>query len=161
MNKYLKIFGLATALSITGIASAQAQMGNSHKTATRGEMTIPDNRGHVVVSPLASRAYACTTDKRLVLTHIFATAYHTTVGGTNKPLPVSEYLAGVVPAFEAAARKTHSSAYTMTDRSFDIPHSVKKAMSDYSTGFNNSHGTYLDWMIKIYTMAPGQSRLCK
>lgn len=161
MNKYLQIFGLATALSITS-ASTQAQVTiNRHKIATHEEMTIPDHQGHIVVTPNATRVIACTSDKRLILTYVFASAYHTTVGGANKPLPVSDYMNGQVSAFQNSARKVHSSAFNLNDRVAGVAYSIKKGMNDYNDDFNTKRGTYFNWMLKAYTMTPGQSPLCK
>jgi len=162
MNKYLQIFGLATALSVTSVASAQAQMSNNnYKIATQAEMTIPDHRGHVVVSPNASRVVACTSDKRMVLTYVFASAHYQTVGNPNKPLPVGEYLDGLVTAFKNSAKTIHSSQFNPRDPVFGMAYPIQQAMSDYTKDFNRPRGTFFDWMFKIYHITPHQSPVCK
>ena len=161
MKKYLQLY-LATALAITSVASAEAQAAtDGHKIATPYEMIVPDNQRHIVVTRNGTRFLGCTADERLVLTYVFASAYHTTVGGANKPLPVSDYLNGLVSAFQNSTRKVHSSSFNLNDRVAGVASSIKKGMSVYSDDFNEKRGTYLNWMLKAYTMTPDQSPLCK
>lgn len=162
MNKYLQAFGLATAISMAALPNAQAQTGNNHhKTATWEEMTIPDENGYVVVSRDASRAFACTTDKHLVRTFVFALAHQQTVGGKNKPLPVQEYLDGVVNAFKSSARKVHSSQFNASDKVDGIAPAIRRSMNDYTRSFNSSHGTYINWMYRAYYLSPTPHPQCQ
>ena len=154
MNKYLQIFGLATALSITSVASAQAQ---KYKIATHEEMTVPDHRGHIVVTPDGTRILACTSDKRFVLLYIFASAHHR----ANKPMPVREYLSGLVSNFQISTQKVHSSAFNAWDVLHGVAPSIKNGMNEYTTSFNKTHGTYLDWMFKMYSITRDQASICK
>ena len=162
MNKYMKIFGLATALSITSIASVQAQVSsNSHKVATHEEMTTPDDRGHIVVTPNASKAYACTADKYLVRTFLFASAHYKTVGGTNKPLPTQEYMDGLVKVFKETTRKTRAADYDYNNVLFGLADATRNAMNNYTKDFNRPRGTFFDWMYKAWVISPNPHPNCQ
>lgn len=162
MNKYLQVFGLATAITMAIFPNAQAQTGNNHhKTATWEEMTAPDENGYLVVSRNASRAFACTTDKHLVRTFLFALAHKQTVGGKNKAPPVQDYLVGLVDAFKSSAKKVHSSQFNASDKVNGVAAAIKRSMNEYTRTFNGSHGTYINWMFRAYYLSPTPHPQCQ
>jgi hypothetical protein len=145
---------LAIALLACSWSAATGAQGTIHKTATRDELTVPDYRGHLVVTPEASRAYACTSDGYLVRTFLFASAHKRSLRAGETPLPVPSYMSGLVKTFKTTTATTRASDYRMSDLLYGLADSSRQAMSTYTHNFNQSQGTTFDWMYKAWVISP-------